>query len=129
MTASTNYLYSIILQLNYGGGRGIRTPGTLPGTVVFKTTAIDHSAIPPRLDSSRKSERSFVGAAEPSSGLQPSVISIARRPTALPVGEAAAGFVSQVLATRLLAGWHGWREAQTPGANVSFVVTDETWIR
>src|SRR5436190_4704326 len=32
---------------NGGGGRGIRTPGTLPGTVVFKTTAIDHSAIPP----------------------------------------------------------------------------------
>src|SRR5438045_2114638 len=31
-----------------GGGRGIRTPRTLPGTVVFKTTAIDHSAIPPR---------------------------------------------------------------------------------
>jgi hypothetical protein len=29
------------------GGRGIRTPGTLPGTVGFKTTAIDHSAIPP----------------------------------------------------------------------------------
>ena len=35
----------------FGGGRGIRTPGTLPGTVVFKTTAIDHSAIPPRRDS------------------------------------------------------------------------------
>ena len=31
----------------FGGGGGIRTPGTLPGTVVFKTTAIDHSAIPP----------------------------------------------------------------------------------
>src|SRR2546425_10492652 len=31
-----------------GGGRGIRTPGTLPGTAVFKTAAIDHSAIPPR---------------------------------------------------------------------------------
>ncbi len=31
-----------------GGERGIRTPGTLPGSVVFKTTAIDHSAIPPR---------------------------------------------------------------------------------
>jgi hypothetical protein len=31
-----------------GGGRGIRTPGSLPGTVVFKTSAIDHSAIPPR---------------------------------------------------------------------------------
>jgi hypothetical protein len=31
-----------------GGERGIRTPGTLTGTVVFKTTAIDHSAISPR---------------------------------------------------------------------------------
>ena len=38
-----------------GGGRGIRTPGTLPGTVVFKTTAIDHSAIPPRRDSGHNS--------------------------------------------------------------------------
>src|SRR5262249_14211008 len=36
-----------------GGGRGIRTPGTLPGTVVFKTTAIDHSAIPPPRHSGR----------------------------------------------------------------------------
>ena len=26
----------------------IRTPGTVTGSVVFKTTAIDHSAIPPR---------------------------------------------------------------------------------
>ena len=33
---------------NFGGGRGIRTPGTVSRTVVFKTTAIDHSAIPPR---------------------------------------------------------------------------------
>jgi hypothetical protein len=33
-----------------GGERGIRTPGTLPGTVVFKTTAIDHSAISPFID-------------------------------------------------------------------------------
>jgi hypothetical protein len=32
----------------FGGGRGIRTPGTVSGSVVFKTTAIDHSAIPPR---------------------------------------------------------------------------------
>ena len=31
-----------------GGERGIRTPGTLTGSVVFKTTAIDHSAISPR---------------------------------------------------------------------------------
>jgi hypothetical protein len=30
------------------GGRGIRTPGTVTRSVVFKTTAIDHSAIPPR---------------------------------------------------------------------------------
>jgi hypothetical protein len=31
-----------------GGGRGIRTPGTVSRTVVFKTTAIDRSAIPPQ---------------------------------------------------------------------------------
>jgi hypothetical protein len=31
-----------------GGGRGIRTPGTVSGPTVFKTAAIDHSAIPPR---------------------------------------------------------------------------------
>ena len=30
------------------GGRGIRTPGTLTGTTVFKTAAIDHSATPPK---------------------------------------------------------------------------------
>src|ERR1051326_8376765 len=30
-----------------GGERGIRTPGTLPGTAVFKTAAIDRSAISP----------------------------------------------------------------------------------
>jgi hypothetical protein len=31
----------------YGGGRGIRTPGTLSGTSVFKTDAINHSASSP----------------------------------------------------------------------------------
>jgi hypothetical protein len=31
-----------------GGGRGIRTPGALAGTPVFKTGAFDRSAIPPR---------------------------------------------------------------------------------
>ena len=30
-----------------GGGRGIRTPGTVSGTVVFKTTRFNHSRIPP----------------------------------------------------------------------------------
>ena len=30
-----------------GGGRGIRTPGTLSGSTVFKTAALNHSAIPP----------------------------------------------------------------------------------
>ena len=30
-----------------GGGRGIRTPGPLARTTVFKTAAFDHSAIPP----------------------------------------------------------------------------------
>ena len=36
-----------LLQLRYGGGRGIRTPGGLAPTLVFKTRAINHSAIPP----------------------------------------------------------------------------------
>jgi len=36
-------------ELKAGGGRGIRTPGTLPGTAVFKTATIDHSVIPPIL--------------------------------------------------------------------------------
>ena len=30
------------------GGRGIRTPGPREGSTVFKTAAIDRSAIPPR---------------------------------------------------------------------------------
>ena len=34
-------------ELN-GGGRGIRTPGTLSGTTVFKTAGINRSPIPPR---------------------------------------------------------------------------------
>ena len=33
-----------------GGGRGIRTPGDLAATTVFKTVAIVHSAIPPDSD-------------------------------------------------------------------------------
>ena len=33
----------------YGGGRGIRTPGTLSGTTVFKTAGINRSPIPPHL--------------------------------------------------------------------------------
>ena len=31
-----------------GGGRGIRTPGALSGTTVFKTAGINRSPIPPR---------------------------------------------------------------------------------
>ena len=31
----------------YGGGGGIRTPGAVSRTTVFKTVAIDHSATPP----------------------------------------------------------------------------------
>jgi hypothetical protein len=34
-------------QAGFGGERGIRTPGALAGTTVFKTAAIDHSAISP----------------------------------------------------------------------------------
>src|SRR4051812_8966102 len=32
----------------YGGERGIRTPGTLSGTAVFKTACFNHSHISPR---------------------------------------------------------------------------------
>jgi hypothetical protein len=42
-----------VIGLISGGGRGIRTPGTVSGAVVFKTTAIDHSAIPPRRNVAR----------------------------------------------------------------------------
>jgi hypothetical protein len=31
-----------------GGGGGIRTPGTVSRTLVFKTSALNHSATPPR---------------------------------------------------------------------------------
>src|SRR5687768_11725377 len=31
-----------------GGGRGIRTPGELSPTLVFKTSALNRSAIPPK---------------------------------------------------------------------------------
>src|SRR5258708_2069843 len=31
-----------------GGGRGIRTPGTVSRTAVFKTACFNHSHIPPR---------------------------------------------------------------------------------
>jgi hypothetical protein len=33
--------------VNCGGRRGIRTPGTVSGSAVFKTAALDHSAILP----------------------------------------------------------------------------------
>ena len=36
-----------IKKIKKGGGSGIRTPGTLSGTAVFKTAAIDRSAKPP----------------------------------------------------------------------------------
>src|SRR5207302_10538812 len=32
----------------YGGERGIRTPGTASGTTDFESAALDHSAISPR---------------------------------------------------------------------------------
>src|SRR3569832_1319494 len=32
----------------YGGGRGIRTPGTLSSTTVFKTAGFNRSPIPPQ---------------------------------------------------------------------------------
>src|SRR3954469_21598080 len=33
--------------INFHGGRGIRTPGTVSRPTVFKTAALNHSAIPP----------------------------------------------------------------------------------
>ena len=42
--------FSVTAGLRFGGGRGIRTPGALSGTTVFKTAAIDRSAIPPACD-------------------------------------------------------------------------------
>jgi hypothetical protein len=43
---------AILLMLNtlYGGGRGIRTPGTVSRTSVFKTDCFNRSHIPPRLN-------------------------------------------------------------------------------
>ena len=40
----------IQIQADPGGGRGIRTPGDITATVVFKTTAFVLSAIPPGQD-------------------------------------------------------------------------------
>ena len=37
-----------LYESNDGGRRGIRTPGTVSGSAVFKTAALDHSAILPR---------------------------------------------------------------------------------
>jgi hypothetical protein len=36
-----------VRMLQFGGGGGIRTPGTVSGTAVFKTAAFNHSATPP----------------------------------------------------------------------------------
>src|SRR6266446_5766056 len=39
---------SSVKSISYkDGGRGIRTPGTVPRTVVFKTTGFNRSPIPP----------------------------------------------------------------------------------
>ncbi len=43
-------LKTLIINCPAGGGRGIRTPGTVPRTAVFKTAALNHSAIPPCLN-------------------------------------------------------------------------------
>jgi hypothetical protein len=46
--AATGVAVSLRFRLA-GGGRGIRTPGTLSGTAVFKTARFNHSRIPPGL--------------------------------------------------------------------------------
>ena len=40
-------LFIQYLMDKVNGGRGIRTPGTVSRTTVFKTAAFNHSAIPP----------------------------------------------------------------------------------
>src|SRR5437868_254620 len=53
IVAQTRYSWKQVLVSAYttvsciGGGRGIRTPGTLSSSTVFKTAAFNHSAIPP----------------------------------------------------------------------------------
>ncbi len=41
----------IVYTMGFSGERGIRTPGTLTSTPVFKTGSFDHSDISPRLSS------------------------------------------------------------------------------
>ena len=41
-------MFNCHLSFKYGG-RGIRTPGTVPRTAVFKTAGFNHSPIPPLL--------------------------------------------------------------------------------
>ena len=46
-------------RAKYGGRRGIRTPGTVSGSAVFKTAALDHSAIlPAGQNQTKKTENS-----------------------------------------------------------------------
>ena len=42
-----HYLVTCIVAANRRGGRGIRTPGPLSGTLVFKTSSLGHSDSPP----------------------------------------------------------------------------------
>ena len=46
--ATVKPVISITYYLSVAEGEGFEPPVPFPGTVVFKTTAIDHSAIPPR---------------------------------------------------------------------------------
>jgi hypothetical protein len=52
----------ITLARGGGGGRGIRTPGRLAPTTVFKTVAINRSAIPPTCLRRRRAVRRKIGA-------------------------------------------------------------------
>ncbi len=54
-----------------GGGRGIRTPGTLTGTTVFKTAGFNRSPIPPRAGISQVYSNLRSGAGVPQWALPP----------------------------------------------------------
>ena len=48
MIVALNWISQDAVGRLAGGGRGIRTPGALSGTTVFKTAGINRSPIPPR---------------------------------------------------------------------------------
>ena len=75
-------IHFIYCSSAYGGGGGIRTPGAVSRTTVFKTVAIDHSATPPANHSPRLAPPRWQGGRD--SNPQPTVLETATLPIELP---------------------------------------------